>query len=168
TDACLYKGSWDPVGLHGTEGGRVFATALMATTLEVYYRYARGFVTDGAPPPAVPRTREQEARDSEALQDLKEEDSAEADDGLDAIRSRIRTVAGKTFTLRHDGMWIDTTWDGVLEPTRIEAFSTAYFELMARGEAVARYLSVGDRVLLVLDGKAYEVTPAERPPGEDD
>ena len=31
-------GSWDPVGL---EGGRVQATALMAITLEVYYRYAQ-------------------------------------------------------------------------------------------------------------------------------
>ena len=32
-------GSWDPDGLWGRHGGRVYATALAALTLEVYYRY---------------------------------------------------------------------------------------------------------------------------------
>ena len=35
------KGSWDPLGEWGAPGGRVYATALNALTLEVYYRYAR-------------------------------------------------------------------------------------------------------------------------------
>ena len=34
-------GSWDPVGEWGAAGGRVYATALGAMTLEVYYRFAR-------------------------------------------------------------------------------------------------------------------------------
>ncbi len=34
-------GSWDPVGRWGTAGGRVYATALGAMTLEVYYRFKR-------------------------------------------------------------------------------------------------------------------------------
>jgi hypothetical protein len=33
------KGSWDPVGPWGREGGRVYATALCTLCLEVYYRY---------------------------------------------------------------------------------------------------------------------------------
>jgi hypothetical protein len=33
------KGSWDPVGPWGREGGRVYSTALMTMCLEVYYRY---------------------------------------------------------------------------------------------------------------------------------
>jgi hypothetical protein len=37
---CL-DGSWDPVGAWGQAGGRVYATAINALTLEVYYRYAR-------------------------------------------------------------------------------------------------------------------------------
>ena len=32
-------GSWDPVGAWGTEGGRVYSTALMTMCLEVFYRY---------------------------------------------------------------------------------------------------------------------------------
>ena len=45
TDWCLYRGSWDPVGPWGSDGGRVYATALMAMCLEVYYRYDRVFGT---------------------------------------------------------------------------------------------------------------------------
>lgn len=36
-----FKGSWDPVGVWGSSGGRVYSTAMMALTLEVYFRYAR-------------------------------------------------------------------------------------------------------------------------------
>jgi len=32
-------GSWDPDPVWGGHGGRVYATALAALTLEVYYRY---------------------------------------------------------------------------------------------------------------------------------
>ena len=34
-------GSWDPIGEWGAAGGRVYATAIGAMTLEVYYRYVR-------------------------------------------------------------------------------------------------------------------------------
>lgn len=42
-DYCLYKGSWDPIDPWGGDGGRVYATAVMAMCLEVYYRYDRVF-----------------------------------------------------------------------------------------------------------------------------
>jgi len=38
TEGCA-KGSWDPVGPWGSEGGRVYSTALMVMCMEVYYRY---------------------------------------------------------------------------------------------------------------------------------
>lgn len=34
------RGSWDPDGRWGPQGGRIYSTALAALTLEVYYRYA--------------------------------------------------------------------------------------------------------------------------------
>ena len=36
-----FKGSWDPVGPWGEDGGRVYSTAICALVLEVYYRYAQ-------------------------------------------------------------------------------------------------------------------------------
>jgi len=35
------NGSWDPVGVWGESGGRVYSTALMVLTLQAYYRYTR-------------------------------------------------------------------------------------------------------------------------------
>jgi hypothetical protein len=37
---CDQKGSWEPVDAWGEEGGRVYATAILALTLEAPYRYA--------------------------------------------------------------------------------------------------------------------------------
>jgi hypothetical protein len=45
TDYCQYKGSWDPVGPWGLDGGRVYSTAMLTLCLEVYYRYDRVFGT---------------------------------------------------------------------------------------------------------------------------
>ena len=36
-----YAGSWDPDSQWGRDGGRVYATALGALTLESYYAYTR-------------------------------------------------------------------------------------------------------------------------------
>ena len=35
-----YKGSWDPIGPWGYQGGRCYSTATMVLTLEVFYRYS--------------------------------------------------------------------------------------------------------------------------------
>ena len=43
--AC-FDGSWDPVGRWCHDGDRVYATAINALTLEVYYRYANAFTGD--------------------------------------------------------------------------------------------------------------------------
>ncbi|MFT7536150.1 MAG: hypothetical protein ACI85K_002104 [Hyphomicrobiaceae bacterium] len=34
-------GSWDPAGVWGTQGGRVYSTAMSTLSLEAYYRYSR-------------------------------------------------------------------------------------------------------------------------------
>ena len=36
-------GSWDPIGVWGDDGGRVYSTAVLVMCLEVYYRYDRVF-----------------------------------------------------------------------------------------------------------------------------
>ncbi|MBK8100804.1 MAG: terpene cyclase/mutase family protein [Planctomycetes bacterium] len=35
------KGSWDPIGAWGQDGGRVYSTAILTLTLEAHYRYTR-------------------------------------------------------------------------------------------------------------------------------
>ncbi len=45
TDYCQYRGSWDPIGPWGLDGGRVYSTAVMAMCLQIYFRYPRVFGT---------------------------------------------------------------------------------------------------------------------------
>ncbi len=71
----------------------------------------------------------------------------------------VRTVEDKTFRWTEDDRWVDTSWDGKAAAKRVEAWSDDYFALLARSDRVARYLSVGDRLVVVLDGTAYEVVP---------
>lgn len=40
-------GSWDPIGEWGVSGGRVYATAINALTLEIYYRYEHALEGQG-------------------------------------------------------------------------------------------------------------------------
>jgi hypothetical protein len=58
TEGCA-AGSWDPVGVWGREGGRVYATALAVLCLEAPWRFARRFPTGlgkhgWSEPPAPP------------------------------------------------------------------------------------------------------------------
>ena len=71
----------------------------------------------------------------------------------------VRAIEDKTFRWTTEGRWIDSAWDGKTETKRVEAWSDDYFALLARSDLAAKYLSVGDRVVLVLDGTAYEIVP---------
>ncbi len=118
-------------------------------------------------PPAPPVTTPAEAaagkvQDSKDLAKRKDEGSAEADDrdGLGGVRDRVKAVEGKTFVLGKDGRWVDTEWKGKPDPVRVEAFSAAYFDLLKKGDRVAKFLAVGEKVVFLLDGTAYEIVPA--------
>jgi hypothetical protein len=71
----------------------------------------------------------------------------------------VRSIEDKSFVWSAGDRWVDTAWDGKAELKRVEAWSDEYFILLAKSDRVARYLSVGDRVVVVLDGTAYEIAP---------
>jgi Ca-activated chloride channel family protein len=121
----------------------------------------------GLPTPAAPVAEPAKpAEDSARISHLKElareaGDEKEKKDGdLDDLRARTRSVAGKSFILRDDGRWVDTLWDGKKATTKVEAFSEAYFALLAKGDDVAKVLGIGERVVFVLGDVVYEVTAA--------
>jgi Ca-activated chloride channel family protein len=71
----------------------------------------------------------------------------------------IKEVGDKTFRMDDRRRWVDAAWDKVTEPERIEAFSKAYFDLIDKSEKIAKYLALGERVLFVFEGNAYEIVP---------
>ena len=113
------------------------------------------------------------AKDSKRIDRLRKSAAEEVDeeegedrDGLRRVRERVRHAAGKSFTYDAKGRWVDTTylqgtWPKDHKPTKIEAFSKAYFDLLAKGEDIAKILAIGERIVFVYDGVVYDVAPAK-------
>lgn len=73
---------------------------------------------------------------------------------------QVRVVGDKAFVLR-DGVWTDTSFDpSRMTTTRLAFGSDAFFELLAAHPELGRFFALGERVIVVVDGVAYETTPA--------
>jgi Ca-activated chloride channel family protein len=80
------------------------------------------------------------------------------------VISPVRYVGDKTFILR-DGVWTDTTFDrDKMKPLQVSFSSDDYFALLASRPEWGRYFALGDHVIVVLDGAAYEVREGAAPP----
>ncbi len=82
--------------------------------------------------------------------------------GKVVVRQASKEVAGKTF-FDNGGLWVDGE---VAEETdakivKVAFGSDAYFELLAKSAEVAKWLSVGVRVQVLVDATVYEITEAE-------
>ncbi len=79
----------------------------------------------------------------------------------DELSAAVRSVGGKTFYLR-EGVWTDAEFktDARLPETVLEFGSEAYFALLRREPRLAEFFSLGERVVVVLDGRIYRVNAA--------
>ena len=83
---------------------------------------------------------------------------AERANGADeAAQSPIRIVRDQTFILQ-SGIWTQTTYQpDNMTPIIVEFLSDAYFDLLARYPEAAEYLAIGEEVIVVLEGQAYQI-----------
>ncbi len=79
------------------------------------------------------------------------------------LRLLTRRIAGRTLRLRN-GIWTDTAYEPVEkdsgkkdESIRVAAFSEEYFDLLEDKPGLEPFFAFSNHVLVVLDGKAYEV-----------
>jgi len=74
-----------------------------------------------------------------------------------ALAPQVKVIADKTFVYK-EGKWVDTAFkDGM--PTKEIAFgSREYFQLLQTHPEWGRYFSVGDKLVVALDGIAYIIT----------
>jgi Ca-activated chloride channel family protein len=80
--------------------------------------------------------------------------------------SPVRYVGDKTFIL-NEGVWTDTTFDpDKMRPVPVSFGSDDYFALVTARPEWGRYFALGDHVIVVLDGTAYEVREGDAPPVE--
>jgi len=69
----------------------------------------------------------------------------------------VREVGSKTFVLRN-GVWTDTSFDGSkMEKVLVEFLSEEYFDLIRESPVLGDYFALGELVIVVYDGIAYEV-----------
>jgi Ca-activated chloride channel family protein len=82
--------------------------------------------------------------------------------GAPAISTELplQTVEGRTFILQ-DGVWTDTTFEpDTMETTQVAFLSDAYFDLLAAQPELGPFFALGERVIVVTDNGAIEVTEA--------
>ncbi len=71
----------------------------------------------------------------------------------------VLVLGARTF-VNSQGVWQDTTYDPKkMQPVRVTFLSDEYFKLAQRGPEAAAALGLGARVIVVLDGVAYEISP---------
>jgi hypothetical protein len=69
----------------------------------------------------------------------------------------LRAIGDRAF-LYKDGVWTETTFDPeAMETVQVEFASDEYFALLAEHPDLAVAFALGDRVMAISDGVAYEV-----------
>lgn len=113
------------------------------------------------PPPSAPRKEDAKAktgavavRESKRARAQQEVERVESD----APSSGVRKVGDKTFYLRDD-VWTDSEFkqEAKLPETALEFSSDEYFALLRREPQLARFFSLGERVVVVYKGRVYRV-----------
>jgi MYXO-CTERM domain-containing protein len=104
------------------------------------------------------RAGESAVQRAEAEKALSSSDQAAAPAAGQAA-GQVKQVGDKTFVLVN-GVWQDTAFDASRSQAESVAFgSERYFQLLAQNPEIGRYLALGDRVTLLVAGKAYAISP---------
>lgn len=97
-------------------------------------------------------------RETRALSDAEAVATPDAFGAGDAVSAEgvVRSVGRRLFVLR-DGVWTDLRFDPSLRVIDVAPYSDAYFELARRLPGLRRYLTIGDRLVIVGDGLALRL-----------
>ena len=99
--------------------------------------------------------------EAEAPVEFNEAPSLSGEGHLVQTEDIVKFVGSKTFVFQ-DGMWIDTSYDANgHDPQQVGFASDAYFELLSAAPQLGQYLSLGQRVLIIHQGIAYEIVEGE-------
>jgi len=79
----------------------------------------------------------------------------------DSLSSAVRTVGGKTFYLR-ESVWTDAEFkpEARLPETTMKFGSDEYFALLKQKPRLADFFALGERIVVVFEGKVYRITAA--------
>jgi Ca-activated chloride channel family protein len=135
-------------GIGGAGGGNVSNAPMVAS--------------DAPPPPPRPRPEAMKEKSGEAAVQLSKRSRADQDTirvESESASAAVRKVGEKTFYLR-EGVWTDAEFkpEAKLPETALEFGGDEYFALLKREPQLARFFSLGERVVVVYKGRVYRVT----------
>lgn len=107
----------------------------------------------GSPSEAPSVSGEAAVHEAQEMKKLKEENTVSDKDQAD----NIRRISGKTFQIKDD-VWVDSEYKDGMKTKKIKFGSSEYFDLIQSNTELAKYLSIGTKVIVVYKGKAYEIT----------
>jgi hypothetical protein len=85
----------------------------------------------------------------------------EADETAVAAAPAVTTVGDKAFVLKN-GVWTDTTFDpDLMAATPLPFPSDLFLEFLAERPETGKYFALGPRVIVVIDGVAYETVEGD-------
>jgi len=133
------------------------------TSLPTMNRAPSGVMAGSARPPKAPAdmraaTGRAAVEKSKAARQQQEADRVDAND----LPSLVRNVGGKTFYLLQ-GVWTDGEFKpnlGIPETT-VKFASNEYYGLLRSNPKLAEFFALGERVVVVWEGRLYRVTPAD-------
>ncbi|MCH9032944.1 MAG: VWA domain-containing protein [Planctomycetes bacterium] len=71
----------------------------------------------------------------------------------------VKRVGKRTFYLV-DHRWLDSDYEESMKTTKVELFSKAYFDLLRVHKGLGKCFALGKRVVVVVDGQAFETVDA--------
>ena len=82
----------------------------------------------------------------------------------EAANQVMKAAGSKTFVLQ-DGIWTDTSFDpSQMSTTQVGFGSGSYFDLLAARPEWGQFLALGDRVIFIAEGTAYEIVAGDAGP----
>ena len=77
----------------------------------------------------------------------------------DVVADPVAHVGNRTF-VQVDEKWVDTAYDDKVETAKVELYTREYFNLIRNNPDLAKCFALGERVIVVVNGTAYETIPA--------
>src|SRR5687767_8645124 len=124
--------------------------------------YAGGLSAPKNSPPNAPATVTLSTGVGAVQQSKRVREQQEAEKLKDETRTdAVRRVGGKTFYLI-DGVWTDSEFkaETSLPETALSFGSEEYFAVLKQHPKLANYFSLGERVVIVFEGRVYRVSAA--------
>jgi Ca-activated chloride channel family protein len=147
-----------------TSGGRRAERARRPATTGAMDRMGSGVGGSGAPAPlstVAPPKEAAKAKTGQVAVQQSKRDRAQQEVvrvEADASTAAVRKVGEKTFYLRDD-VWVDSEFkpESKLPETALEFGAEEYFALIKREPQLARFFSLGERVVVLYKGRVYRV-----------